>query len=297
MKKESFYLQHDYNAFFDPKIRYIVYEHSVIAYAVFWIAIEMLASQTDYRAPLKGFVKGILPLIQGKNINLSRGEGMVSGEDDDGNGMDLDLVGCYSISLARLEHMMTDMIEQGLFATDGEHVWSNSLNKRMEERKEISEKRAEAGRKGGLAKAGYKEDLPIAKQKIPNAKQERKGKERKGNENLASEKKPTTTNEPTKEELASVALEHGWADKHYIDKLWDQGLKLSAKNREEFFRKIRVVLNSSKHPATLGLARKIYFETCGIVNDYGDMEHKISPQEREARALYREEVGQDLSVA
>lgn len=110
------------------------------------------------------------------------------------------------------------------------------------------------------------------------------------------ERKPTT-NEPTQQQFAAVVEEHGWGDPVYVEKTWTQGMNLAADNRTEFLRKVRVVLNSAKHPKTLGLARKIYFEIAGLVNDRGDMERRISPQELAARELFREEVGQDLSVA
>jgi hypothetical protein len=48
---------------------------------------------------------------------------------------------------------------------------------------------------------------------------------------------------------------------------------------------------------TLRVAKVIYHEIAGMVNDFGAMQQKLSPQEIEARRLFREETGQDLSAA
>lgn len=278
MKKESFYIQHDYNAFLDPKIRFMVYEHSVIAYAVFWIALEILASQKDYRARRKGFVEGILPLIQGKNVNIERGDGIVTGSDDAGKPLNLDLIGCYSISLARLKQMLDDMIEVGLFATDDEYIWSESLNARMEYRREISEKRKDAGRLGGLSKAGYKAKEANAKQKIANAKQDsivqdRKGyikKPTKNDESLI--KKPVREEKPDNEVLKQfwgIAKSEQWTTQDYEDAKTKQFYELSKDGKEEILKKMRVMINCtfSKSESTQRMAKKIYHETVGLIQD------------------------------
>ena len=94
-----------------------------------------------------------------------------------------------------------------------------------------------------------------------------------------------------------LLVDQQWCDQHYADKTWDQGLALRGEHRAEFERKLRVMLNSSRHPATLRLAKKLFHEISGYVNDFGAMQGKLTPQEIEARRLFREETGQDLAAA
>jgi len=65
-----------------------------------------------------------------------------------------------------------DMGGFGLFKSDGKYFWAESLHRRMEHRNEIRQKRAEAGKKGAMAR-WQTDSKPMA------------GKERKGKESFA----------------------------------------------------------------------------------------------------------------
>ena len=109
--KETFYFQHDYNARNDPKLQQILMEHGVAGIGVFWCIIEMLYEQDGC----------------------------------------MELSSCKSIAFAL--HVDREMIESiindfDLFKTDGENFWSESVNRRLRKRSEISQKRSLAGKLG-----------------------------------------------------------------------------------------------------------------------------------------------------
>lgn len=153
--KETFYFSHDYNSFFDPKIRYIVSEYGVWAYACFWIVVEMMASEKEFKIQKKLLPSILYPLLQGKKINYKTEGGLGYFEDERGEHIVNEDLGCYSICLAKVESLLKLMIEIGLFFDDDKYIWSESLISRMKRRQEISEVRKMAGRKGGLAKRGF----------------------------------------------------------------------------------------------------------------------------------------------
>ena len=53
MKKDSYYFPHDSNAKDDPKIVVMVEEMGLEAYGIFWVLIELLRDQPNYKYPLK----------------------------------------------------------------------------------------------------------------------------------------------------------------------------------------------------------------------------------------------------
>lgn len=122
----------------------------------------------------------------------------------------------------------------------------------------------------------------------------------------ADTKETITKESLQKKELSSEELErsfhellteNGWCDEHYAGKTWSQGQSLPAANRTEFLRKVKVMLNSGTHPRTLPLAKKLYHEIAGYVNDTGAMARGLSWQEVEARRLFKEETGQVIEDA
>lgn len=89
------------------------------------------------------------------------------------------------------------------------------------------------------------------------------------------------TAELTETTWKEVVLENGWCDQGYADKTWEQSLLLSPSDREEFRRKSRVMITSAGHQRTRGLARKIFHEIAGFVNDFGAMKRTAYPTPEE----------------
>lgn len=143
----------------------------VIAYAWWWILIEQLAVQEDYKLPMDKITftgLGIAFGMKQNEANASSNEANAS-------------------KTKQAEAFINLLINEcELLETDGEYFWSPSLVRRNLLRKnkqiEISRKRSEAGRLGGLKSA---EQRSKTKQMLQtneaNQANQAKGKERKGN--------------------------------------------------------------------------------------------------------------------
>lgn len=143
----------------------------VIAYAWWWILIEQLAVQEDYKLPMDKITftgLGIAFGMKQNEANASSNEANAS-------------------KTKQAEAFINLLINEcELLDTDGEYFWSPSLVRRNLLRKnkqvEISRKRSEAGRLGGLKSA---EQRSKTKQMLQaneaNEANQAKGKERKGN--------------------------------------------------------------------------------------------------------------------
>lgn len=171
MAKDVYYFSHDVNASNDPKIIVMKELCGVIAYAWWWILIEQLAVQEDYKLPMDKITftgLGIAFGMKQNEANASSNEANAS-------------------KTKQAEAFINLLINEcELLETDGEYFWSPSLVRRNLLRKnkqvEISRKRSEAGRLGGLKSA---EQRSKTKQMLQaneaNEANQAKGKERKGN--------------------------------------------------------------------------------------------------------------------
>lgn len=171
MGRDVYYFSHDVNASNDPKIIVMKELCGVIAYAWWWILIEQLAVQEDYKLPMDKITftgLGIAFGMKQNEANASSNEANAS-------------------KTKQAEAFINLLINEcELLETDGEYFWSPSLVRRNLLRKnkqvEMSRKRSEAGRLGGLKSA---EQRSKTKQMLQaneaNEANQAKGKERKGN--------------------------------------------------------------------------------------------------------------------
>lgn len=164
MGRDVYYFSHDVNASNDPKIIVMKELCGVIAYAWWWILIEQLAVQEDYKLPMDKITFTGLGIAFGMKQNEANAS-----------------------KTKQAEAFINLLINEcELLETDGEYFWSPSLVRRNLLRKnkqvEISRKRSEAGRLGGLKSA---EQRSKTKQMLQaneaNQANQAKGKERKGN--------------------------------------------------------------------------------------------------------------------
>ena len=164
MGRDVYYFSHDVNASNDPKIIVMKELCGVIAYAWWWILIEQLAVQEDYKLPMDKITFAGLAIAFGMKQNEAKASKSKQAE--------------------AFINLLINECE--LLETDGEYFWSPSLIRRNLLRKnkqiEISRKRSEAGRLGGLKSA---EQRSKTKQMLEaneaNEANQAKGKERKGN--------------------------------------------------------------------------------------------------------------------
>ena len=100
--KDAYYFSHDSNARHDPKILEMRAAYGAKGYGWYWMIIEILRDQEDYRIKVKSNVYAGLAL----DLNADKEE---------------------------LKQFITDCINEfELLESDGNYVWSNSLKQRME---------------------------------------------------------------------------------------------------------------------------------------------------------------------
>jgi len=119
----KFWTPHDFDAAIDPGICKLRGKYRMEGYGAYWIMIEQLGMESTHRL-----------------------------------GLDKDSVAGLAVAMQMPEEqarfLITFCIDKcNLFETDGKHFWSERLLREMDKYDEISRKKAEAGRKGGLAKA------------------------------------------------------------------------------------------------------------------------------------------------
>ena len=171
MAKDTYYFSHDVNASNDPKIIVMKELCGVISYAWWWILIEQLAAQEEYKLPMDKITFTGLGIAFGMKQN----EAIASSNE-------------AKLSTAKQAEAFVILLinECELLETDGEFFWSPSLLRRnllrKKKQEEISKKRSEAGRLGGLKSGKTRSKTKqLLEANEANEANEAKGKERKGN--------------------------------------------------------------------------------------------------------------------
>ena len=170
MAKDTYYFSHDVNASNDPKIIVMKELCGVISYAWWWILIEQLAAQEEYKLPMDKITFPGLGIAFGMNQN----EAFASSNE-------------AKLSTANQAEAYVNLLikECELLETDGEYFWSPSLLRRnllrKKKQEEISKKRSEAGRLGGLKSGKARSKMKqLLEANEANEANEAIGKERKG---------------------------------------------------------------------------------------------------------------------
>lgn len=170
MAKDTYYFSHDVNASNDPKIIVMKELCGVISYAWWWILIEQLAAQEEYKLPMDKITFTGLGIAFGMKQN----EAIASSNE-------------AKLSTAKQAEAYVNLLinECELLETDGECFWSPSLLRRnllrKKKQEEISKKRSEAGRLGGLKSGKARSKTKqLLEANEANEANEAIGKERKG---------------------------------------------------------------------------------------------------------------------
>jgi hypothetical protein len=137
--KSEVWFKHDKNARRDPKIQALRAKHGAEGYGIYFMLIEVMAEQADYK--LQKF-----PLmVAGLSVDLGIKEEL----------------------LEKILHFIVNECE--LFEQNDTHIWSESLVRRMSAYDDTRKKRAESGRIGGstrVAQANPSKCLANAKQML-----------------------------------------------------------------------------------------------------------------------------------
>jgi len=172
--KEAYYFSHDSNSRNDPKIKAMMSKYGVEGYGRFWIIIEILREQEDYKLPLVDYI------IEALSVE-------------------------FNTTVEEAREYIKDLIEKyHLLKTDNDnkYFWSESLLRRMRKKEEIRQKRVEAVRKRWSSNTNEDSEQgeeiqtdtnEIQMQYISNTKSY-KGKESKGKEKKVKESKKEDNN-------------------------------------------------------------------------------------------------------
>lgn len=112
MKKDAYYLPHDSNAKDDPKIAELIESIGLEGYGIFWVLIEKLRDQPDYKFPLK-----LIPVLSRQ----------------------------YNTQPELMERVINEF---GLFIVKENIFYSKSLINRMKAIDDRRQKLSEAGKRG-----------------------------------------------------------------------------------------------------------------------------------------------------
>jgi len=185
--KDTYYFSHDSNARNDEKILMLRAEHGWEGYGIYWALIEMMFESADtalYHDKIKG-------------IAFS-----------------------YNIDITLLKSVINTCIREGLFVSDDDMFWSESLRRRKGKYHELKQKRSDAGKKG-MAKRWGTDNTVITDENNSNNNditnnnkvKESKGKESKGKEKKINVDAPTPTPKKNKYgEFQKVCL----SDEEYL---------------------------------------------------------------------------------
>lgn len=173
MAKDAYYFSHDSNARRDPKILALRNDYGTKGYGAYWIIVEMLAEQEDYKLKHKQWVTNAIAME----------------------------MQCETIEAETLVNDCIDKYE--LFESDNNEFWSNSLMKRMQIKEQKRKKKAEAGRKGAQKRWNKEENIADEKQSDSTAidnQWEPNGKNSKGKESKVKESKVNIKDKEEEEE-------------------------------------------------------------------------------------------------
>lgn len=150
MSKEAYYFSHDANARNDEKILMLRAEHGMEGYGIYWALLEMMFESAD--------TKLFHNKIRGMAVS-------------------------YNIDITLLQSVINVAITEGLFVSDGEKFWSESLIRRKDKFHDSKRKRSEAGKKGMEKRWGNKQkDNNVITNDNDVITKNNKGKESKGKE-------------------------------------------------------------------------------------------------------------------
>jgi hypothetical protein len=123
MAKDAYWFRHDSNARNDQKMVMLRAKHGISGYGAYFMLIEILRESEGYKILANQMLEPSLAFATGCQADF-------------------------------IKTWLADCLEYGLLTTDGVYIWSESLLRRLESYEGISRLRSEAGRLGGLAKAG-----------------------------------------------------------------------------------------------------------------------------------------------
>lgn len=181
--KETFYFPHDYAARHDDRISVLLIDHGAAAYGVYWALIEILHEETNHEIVITPtFHKAFAKLM--------------------------------STPVEQVLPILESCVEVGLLQRVGDILRSNRVDRNVNIRAELSQKRSKAG-KASAEKRALDKDISTSVQQVLTPVEQIATKEKKRNENKKSVFTP-----PTLEDVLLYFRENGYtggekAFRHY----------------------------------------------------------------------------------
>jgi len=187
-KDNTYWFPHDYEPTADFKMQALIGEHGGFGYGIYWRFVEMLHSEGEHKLPLKPY----LFLAIAKQMQASAEQ--------------VEVVLKFAIDTCEL------------FQSDGKFFWSDRVNRNLDDRAQISQKRSIAGKKG----ANAKQLLQANKQSVA---QDRTGQDRtinneewelwgksivQGNDHFWEQMKGYKVDQDYMDNFLSVATRNNW---------------------------------------------------------------------------------------
>lgn len=183
MTKTAYYFPHDYNARTDPKLQAVMVRHGITGIGAYWCIVEQLYEQ--------------------------------------GGALDVDSIPVIAFALHADEALIRSIVSDfGLFVIEGEKFYSLSANRRLDERKKVSDARREAvnkrwkksdnkavGNDTDDENENHDDDEKYNCNTIKENK--KKEKESKGNKKKVKENPPTPLKSPKGDDASAVATADG----------------------------------------------------------------------------------------
>jgi len=162
--KDAYYFSHDCNARNDPKILALRSVYGLEGYAIYFMLIEILREQPDYRLPINKYIWNTLAMQM--QCSPDRVQEIINA-------------------------CCTEFEEDGntLLVNDGKYLYSESLIRRMEKMERISKARQEAAQKRWKKDDKSNSDANAEQEQNNCNLKEKKRNENKRNENKRKESK------------------------------------------------------------------------------------------------------------
>lgn len=139
--KKTYYFQHDFQSFDDPKIQFIIAKFGAEGYGLWWRIVEMLHQDEHNRLPLKDYLFFAI-------------EGQL--------GLDKDMA---------KEFVNSCINDVQLLQADGEFFWSDRVLKNVGRMNDVKEKRSQAGKKSAEKRTSVEQALTSVEQNSASVEQ------------------------------------------------------------------------------------------------------------------------------
>jgi hypothetical protein len=152
-KENTFWFSHDYEPTSDPKIQAMMADYGGLGYGIYWRIIEMLHSDSSNLLPFKKYIYSAIAKQLSANVSTCSTK--------------MNKIKQPELSAEQIEIFIKDCVhDYELFSANDDFFWSERVLRNMADKKSISIKRSESGKKSAEArkKAAIAQQMPTSVQ-------------------------------------------------------------------------------------------------------------------------------------